>query len=145
MNIALFDTRPEADAFRKLLADVAAIDSVVAPARDAFAVDVLRPTDFRAGIVYVLYYVKGMAIDDLPVQPHEVRVEILRQHLLHYAVGERKWDPPQRGLRWYAERAGLDDDAIRVALLDAEQAFRDERRRKGLLGRLFGSKGDQNE
>ena len=56
--------------------------------------DVLRPADFRAGLVYVLYYVRGFSLDELPRQSHDERLGILRQHLVHYAVGERKWDPP---------------------------------------------------
>jgi len=138
VNIALFDSRAEADGFSQLLADVAGVESVVAQGHEGFAVDVLRPADFIAGVVYVLYYVKGIALDDLSGRPVDERVELLRQHLVHYADGERRWDPPATGLRWYAGRAQLDDDQIAGAVTEAERDYRTGRR--GLLSRLFRGK-----
>lgn len=136
MNIALFDTRAEADSFQQLLADVDGIESIVVPARDAvFAVEVLRPADFRAGMVYLLYYVKGLTLDDLGGMPREARIDVLSQHLLQYAIGERNWDPPD--LSWYGQRARLDEAGIDEARGAAEQEFRNREKRAGWLRRMF--------
>jgi hypothetical protein len=133
VNIAVFESREQADGFQELLRDLESIESAVVRGRDGFAVDVLRPADFRAGLIYALYYVRGLSLDDLPGLPAGDREEILRAHLVQYALGERAWNPPD--LSWYAARAGLDAAALERAARDAEHEFRS--RRRGWLARLF--------
>lgn len=136
MNIALFDTRAEADGFQQLLAEVDGIESIVVPApSETYAVEVLRPADFRAGLVYLLYYVKGLTLDDLAEQPRDARIEVLSQHLLQYALVERNWNPPD--LSWYGRRTRLDDAGIDEARGAAEQEFRTREKRAGWLRRML--------
>lgn len=136
MNIALFESRDEAEGFQELLADVDGIESIVVPAREAaFAVEVLRPADFRAGLIYLLYYVKGWTLDALAEQPRDARIEVLATHLLQYAIGERKWNPPD--LSWYGRRARLDDSGLAQALETAETEFKNREKRAGWFRRLL--------
>ncbi|RMH39368.1 MAG: hypothetical protein D6689_16755 [Deltaproteobacteria bacterium] len=134
MIIAQFEREAEAEGFRALLADLEQIDAVVVPDGRGFAVDVLAPADFRAGLIYLLYYVRGLSLDDLPSLPRDERVAILATHLVHYAVGTRRWAPPP--LDWYGRRAQLDAAGLDEARATAEAEYRT--RRRGWLRRLLG-------
>lgn len=133
MIVAEFDSGDEARGFQLLLRDLESIESLALASETRFAVEVLRPADFRAGLVYFLYYVKGLSFESVIAQSRAIRMDILAAHLVHYAVANRRWHAPEPS--WCCHRLELDAEAIAKAQAKAEREFR--RGRPSVWARLF--------
>ncbi len=133
MIVAAFEREDEAVGLRDLLRDVGGVEAGVFGDRGGWIVEVLAPAELCALVIHYLYYIKGVAIEQVPELSREARIDVLVQAMARLALETRKWRPTR--CNWYVARAGLDEADVTRASEMAEAEYQAHRR--GALRKLF--------